>query len=235
MNNLQIRLLNVKSITVGYSFWVKVGQTFLNLFIGSNRVIVCSESCTARVDVYFFVEDSTILFQWYPASLFQYRLVETLTAKYTFIKVTSYQQYVSLHRHNVSVHLNSSLKTPGSLLSCCLCFTQHVWGKKFVTGSAVKLMKQSVDRNLCHSALVSGRIQSFSFFSARARYKKSVSIASSSNLFISQNLSNCSRVPTCIILQNEEWRNKEVKVLCFQFRFLRVQLRTAHCSESRVS
>ena len=54
----QFKRLSVNSITIDYSFWVKIGQTFLILFIGSNRVIVCSECSLVRIDVYLFVQDS---------------------------------------------------------------------------------------------------------------------------------------------------------------------------------
>ena len=105
------------------------------------------------------------------------RLLRLLLLNLILIQVTLWQQYVLLHRHNISVHLNSSLNRPGSLLSLCLCFTQHVLGKKFATASAVKLPIQSFARKLCHSALISGLIQSSSFFSARARYSESVSFS----------------------------------------------------------
>ena len=58
MGFLQIRRLSVNSITLDYSLWVKVGQTFPNLSLVSNRVIVCSESSVVRSDVYFFVQDA---------------------------------------------------------------------------------------------------------------------------------------------------------------------------------
>ena len=58
----------------------------------------------------------------------------------------------------------------------------------FAPASAVKLSTRSFDRNLCHSVLISGLIQSSSSFSARARYSESVSISNTSNLFTSQNL-----------------------------------------------
>ena len=73
-------------ISLDFSFWVKIGQTFLNLFIGGNRVIVCSESSIVRSDVYLFVQDSPILFQWSVPALFQYAFVETFTAKFKFIR-----------------------------------------------------------------------------------------------------------------------------------------------------
>ena len=116
------------------------------------------------------------------------RLLRPLLLKLGSLEVTSSQNYVLLHRHNISVHLNSSLKRPGSLLLCCLCFAQPIRGKKFATASAVKLLTQSFDRNLCHPAVISGLIQSSSSFLARARYSESLSISNSSNLFTSQNL-----------------------------------------------
>ena len=73
------------SISLDYSLWIKEGHTFLNLFISSNRVIVGSESSIVRSGVYFFVQDSPILFQWSNASLFQYAFIETFTAKFNFI------------------------------------------------------------------------------------------------------------------------------------------------------
>ena len=86
MNILHNKRLSMSSITVGNSFRVKVGQFFLNLFIGSKRKIVCSESPVVRSDVYLFVHDSPILFQWSVAALFQYAFVETFTAKLRFFR-----------------------------------------------------------------------------------------------------------------------------------------------------
>ena len=76
----------MNSITLDHLFWVKKGQTFLNLFIGCNRVIVCSESTIVRSDVNFFIQDSPILFPWSVAVLFKYVFVETFTAKTRFIR-----------------------------------------------------------------------------------------------------------------------------------------------------
>ena len=138
-------------------------------------------------DVYRIVQDSPILFQWSVAAPFQYAFFETFTAKFKFIRGDVIAA-VCLTTHNMSVHLNSSLKRPGSFLSCRLCFTQDVRGKKFATASAVKLSTQSIDRNLCYSALISGLIQSSSSFSARARNSEYVSNSNTFNMFTSQNL-----------------------------------------------
>ena len=54
--------LSVNGIILDSSLRVKVGQTFLNLFIDSNRVIVFSECTVVRSDIYFFADDSPILF-----------------------------------------------------------------------------------------------------------------------------------------------------------------------------
>ena len=59
----------MKSIGPDSSFWVKVEKTFIILFIGSNRMIVClqssqqTESFFVRSDVYFFVHNFAILLQ----------------------------------------------------------------------------------------------------------------------------------------------------------------------------
>ena len=84
MNILQIEWLSVDSISLDYTFWVKVGQTFLSLFVGTSRLLVCSESSFVRSDVYRFVQDSPIFFQWSVAALFQYAFVETFTAEFKY-------------------------------------------------------------------------------------------------------------------------------------------------------
>ena len=76
----------MNSISLDYSFWVKIKQTFPNLFIGGNRVIVCSESSIVGGNVYFFIQDSPVLFQWSFAAWFQYTFVETFTAKLKFVR-----------------------------------------------------------------------------------------------------------------------------------------------------
>ena len=181
MNIIRIRRLSEKSITLNFSLGVKIAQISPYLFMRSNRVIVSPESSKVRCDVYFFVQDSTILFQSSVAALFQYTSVETFTANFKPFRGNVIATYVLiLHRHNISVHLHPSLKKPGSLLSCCSCFTQHVREKQFVTASAVKLSTQSIDRNLCYSALILGLIQSSSSFSARARHSEYFSNSSKS-------------------------------------------------------
>ena len=86
MNILQIRRLVVNSINSDCSLWIKVGQTFLNLFIAGNRTVVRSESSIVRNDVYFLNQDSPIHFQWSVAALFQFTSLETFTAKLRFIR-----------------------------------------------------------------------------------------------------------------------------------------------------
>ena len=132
MNILQIERLSVKSASLDFSFWVKVGQTFRNLFIGSNRMIVCSES--SIVEVTFTFSFRTLrYFSSGPSPLCSSTcLLRPLLLSLSLLDVTSLQQYIFLHRHKITVHLNSSLNRPSSLLSCCLCFTQHVLGKNLL-------------------------------------------------------------------------------------------------------
>ena len=86
MKVLKIRRLSVNFITLDYPLQVKVGQTFLNLFKGSNKVIFCSESSFVRNDIYLLVQDSTLLFQWSVFALFQCTFVETSTSKFRLFK-----------------------------------------------------------------------------------------------------------------------------------------------------
>ena len=170
------------------SLWVKIGHIFLNLFIGSNKVIVCPDSYMFEVTFIFSFRTLRYFYSCPSTFCSSTRLLRASLLNLGLLEVSSLQQYVLVHRHNIFVNLNSPLKKPCSLLSCCLCFTQHVREKKLATASALKLSKQSFDRNLCFSSLISVLIQSSIFFSARARYSESVSISNSSNLFASKNL-----------------------------------------------
>ena len=79
----------MNSISVNYSFWVKIRQIFLNLFIGSNRMIVCSESSVVRSDVYLFVQDSPILFKCPSPLCSRTRLLRHLLLNLSLLEVTS--------------------------------------------------------------------------------------------------------------------------------------------------
>ena len=86
MLNSQIRRLSVISITLDHSFWVKNRKSFPNLFNGSKRVIVCSESSFFWSDVDLFAQDSTITFHWSVAALFLYIYLETFNVKVRFVR-----------------------------------------------------------------------------------------------------------------------------------------------------
>ena len=92
-------------------------------------MIVCSESSFVRSDVYLFVQDSPILFQWSIAALFEYAFVETFTAKFKLIRGDFIASVCYVHRHNFSVHLNSSLNRPVSLSYHVVCVLHNMfWG-----------------------------------------------------------------------------------------------------------
>ena len=129
-------------------------------------MLVCSESSFVRNDVHPFIQDSTIMFQWSVATLFQYTFVETFTAKFKFIK-GDFIAIVCLITQ--PLHLRTSglfFQEAWLSLIMLFVFTQHVRRKKVVTASAVKLSPQSLDRNLCHFAMISNLIQASSSFSA---------------------------------------------------------------------
>ena len=114
-------------------------------------------------------------------------LVRPLLLNLNFSEALSKQQYVLLHKHNISVHLNFSLKT--QTLSCrvfVLVTARLV--EKIPVGSAVKLSLLYFDRNCSHSVLFSKWIQSSASVWARARYSESVPVSGFSNLFTLQKL-----------------------------------------------
>ena len=143
--------------------------------------------------------------------------------------------YVFFYRHSITVHLNSSLTRQGSLLSCCLCFTQNVRRKNFSTRSAVQLSTQSIDRILCNSDLISSLIQASSSFSARARYSEYVYNSNSTN-FLRPRIwwSSCCTAPTLAVLPFEKWKFPQWLAVCVQSMLWRVQLCSMNCSHDLV-
>ena len=83
MKFLQMKRLSVNSNSLDYSLWVKGGQTFLNLFIGGNRVIVFVIFYCSKWRLTF----RSRLYDTFPiAGVFQYTFVETFTTKFMFIR-----------------------------------------------------------------------------------------------------------------------------------------------------
>ena len=169
MKILQIKGLSVNSISLDYSFWLKVRQTFLNMFIAGNRVMVCSESSFVGSDVEFFIQDSGILFHWSVATRFQYTFDETFTAKFNFFYRWHHSNSMSYYTDITSPYIWTLHWRGGSFLIMLFVFYTTCSGEKIATASAVKLSTQSLCRNLCHSAHNFCSIQSSSYFSARAR------------------------------------------------------------------
>ena len=202
-------------ISLDYSLWLTVGQTFLNLFIVGNRVIVCSVSSAVRCDVYLFVQDSTMLFHWSVATLFQYTFVETFTAKFQFIRgnviATECLTTQTLHLRTSEIFFEEAR------LSHIMLFVFHTTcsGEEFCYSVSSETIAQSFDRNLCLSILIAGLIQCFSSFSARARYSESVSI-SNSCLHHQIWWRSFSTAPTFAVLRIEEWTTRQCLALCVQ-------------------
>ena len=91
----------------------------------------------------FFVNDPS------PQSC-RVHLLSPLFLKWYFLRFWLWRQYVLLQRHNVSEHLNSSLKRPGSLVSCFLCVLQQVLGQKMTVAFAVKSWVHYSERSRFH-------------------------------------------------------------------------------------
>ena len=161
------------SIFFYFSLWIKVRQSFLCLIIRSNTMLKRSKPSFGWSNVDCLLWGFAILWHWSTiATLFQCSFIEFFAAK---IVLVSLLQYVLLQRHNVSAHLSSSLKRPGSLLSCFLWTLQQVLGKKLLVAFALKLTVQYLERNWSPLACSSGTITSSKFSPDKAKLRESVS------------------------------------------------------------
>ena len=116
------------------------------------------------------------------------RLLKPLQLKLCLFEITPKQEYVLLNKHNTSVHLESSLKSPSSPLSCFLCLPRNIQKKIFPAAPTVKVSVQSFLRNYSHSIFILGGIQFSSSILARARDSEFVSFPVCSSLFTSKHL-----------------------------------------------
>ena len=107
-----------------------------------------------------------MFFQRSIATLLEFTFFQISTIEYILVCGNIIAAVSFATKNSISVLLNSSLKNPGSLLSCFLCFSEHFRGKKFATALAVKLSVQCFDKKRSQSAFISGHIQSSSSFSA---------------------------------------------------------------------
>ena len=211
-----------------FAAFPKQRELFFKLILGSNSVTVCSKTCLLTYYLPFRPERG----HSFPSPLCcKTHFLRSLRLNLNLIEVTPNQQYVydTIHKHDISVHLNSSWKSPGSHLSCYLCLAQHVREKKFPSQSAVQLSLQPLNHNSSHSLLISGRKRYSSSFSARARWKEFVSISKFSNMFRSQNLVKNPKVSTFGVLHMAEGKTRQGLVFGVQSVLWRVQRHIMHC------
>ena len=164
-------------------------------------------------------------------------LLRPLLLNLGLLEVTSYQQYVLLHRHNICVHLNSSLNRPGSLLSCFFCVLHNM-----LQGRNLLPHQQW---NYRHSHLIATCAIQLSFqvlYNIPVLSRQEQDTANLCPLLTLRNClhhkiwwRSCSTAPTFATLRNEEWRTRQWLVLCVQFQLWRVQLRTMICSYNLAS
>ena len=139
-------------------------------------------------------------------------------------EATSLQQYVLLQRLNIAVHLNSSFKSPGSLLSCSLCLSRHNRLKKIPDASAVKLSLQFLIAIVpilfsiqvgCNLRVLSRQQQD------AAKLCPFPSLRTCAHHKIPWK--SCSTVPAFVVFYIEEGRVPQWLALCVQSVFWRVQ------------
>ena len=176
----------MNSTNLDYSVWVKVGQTFLNLFISGNRVIDCLVSSIVRSDVYFLVQDSAILFQWSAAALLQYTFVGTFVAKFRFLSddVIALVCLTTQAKHLPTFELFFE----EARLSLIMLFG-------FFTTCSEKRTCYSISSETIDTVLRSQPLSFsypfrsdtiFQFIFGKSKYNESVSISNTWNLFTSQ-------------------------------------------------
>ena len=143
-----------------YSLRIKVRDSFLSLLLSCYTMVVYAESTTGRSYIFCFIQHFSIFFHVSLSTVFKCSIVWYLCAKFKLVFQRVYQQCVLPHKPNISVHWNSSLKNPSSLLSCFfLVLAQHGWRNKLLQASAVDESFQSLLRDTSHYCLFSLRIQ----------------------------------------------------------------------------
>ena len=121
----------------------------------------CSEPTIRRLNICFFLKNSSVFFQWSCASFLQSSFVETFAAEldfFLFSDRSSNRFYCTDNSFRCSE--NTCLKSPGSRLSCLICSLQQVRGKKLLNELAEKLLLQSFFLTLFQVSLISRFIQS---------------------------------------------------------------------------
>ena len=175
------------SIIFYIRFGIKIGYCFPGLFMSRNIILNCSISSVVSSDI--DRRTSTLRFFGIGPSLqsFRVRLLRRFMQNVHLLLFRSSQENDLLHKRNISVHLNSSSKRPGSLLWCFLCILQHILGKKISVALAVKVSVQHPE-SIALQSLCFSRRNSFSKFSSdRVNSRESVSFSISLYLSASQN------------------------------------------------
>ena len=150
----------MNTILFNNSLGVEKRQTLLCLLICSNAVIFRAEPSVGTGNIFLLDQHFLILGHGSITAVLKCSLVESFAAELILVRLSIIATIGLAQRHNISVHRNSSLKRPGSLLSCFLCFSQHVRGKKLPLESAIKLSLQSSLRRNSHTSFLFSLMQS---------------------------------------------------------------------------
>ena len=171
---LQIESLSVNSIALYNSLCIEVGDFFLYLFISTNSAIDLCGNLFDDVILTFSYRTRRYLFKGPTPLCSSTRLLRPLLLNLNLLEATA----VRLATDTTSCTHELFFEKPGFSLVFFVLVTAHS-GKETSGCISSELSLQSFDRNRSHSDFISGRIQSCSSFTARARYRASMSISKS--------------------------------------------------------
>ena len=200
---------------------MEVGGSFLYLFLGSNSVIVCSGNSVCWGVKIFFASGVRPYLPTGPSTLcYLTCFFRILQRNLNFCETTSKQQCVLLQRHKISVHLNSSLKSPVFLLSCFLCLSQHTRTKIVLTAIIPALF--------CFQVAYSLRVVS--------RREQDLCPVPTPRIYFHHRLwwKSCNTLQELKILQRGEWRSRQWSIFCVQSELWRIQFHTKNVNMIKI-
>ena len=157
------------SIFFYYSFWIKVRQSFLCLFLRSNTMLNSSKSSICWSNVDCLLQNFAILWHGSISTIFQSSFIESLATEFELVtfSIVATIGFATQAQHFWTSKLFFK-KSRLSLIMFLVSITASS-GENVSVAFAVKLSVQSRERNWYHSARFSVRITSSKFSSDEAK------------------------------------------------------------------
>ena len=155
----------------------------------SYTMVLCAKSTIGISYNFCFVQHFSKIYKDPSTRYSDFRLFSPLLLSLNILLGQAKQQYVLLHKHNISMHRSSCLNNRGLLLSCFfLCLAQQVLEKKLLQPSALTANQYRL-YIVAIPALVFFHFvyNHTTLFCTSDEYKESVGISISSYLSVSQN------------------------------------------------